>query len=79
MLPVGPFGLAVKMYLLPTAGSNRLGGLDAQPLAIDLGGHLLPGRGDVVLEPHKGAVGSIRGRAQRPKEGQELWPAATTG
>jgi hypothetical protein len=55
MLPVGPVGLAVKMYLLSTAGSN--------PLAIDSGRRLLLGRGDVVLEPSKGAVGSIRGRA----------------
>jgi hypothetical protein len=66
------------MYLPSTAGSNRLGGLDSQPLAVDLGRRLLLGRGDVVLEPSKGAVGSIRGRAQRPKKVKKLWPAATT-
>jgi len=63
MLPVGPVGLAVKMYLLSTAGSNRLGGLDPQPLAVDLGRRLLLGRGDVVLEPRKGAVGRSAARS----------------
>jgi hypothetical protein len=53
MLPGRSRRVGVKMYQLSTAGSNRLGGLDPQPLAVDLGRRLLLGRGDVVLQPSK--------------------------
>ena len=68
-----PLGSQVRLTA-PRAEPDRPGG----PLAVDLG-RLLLGRGDLVLEPRTGGVGSIRGRAQRPDGGSRTVASRTHG